>query len=247
VNTDKDQDCPLSVAKGENRLDYTETMQILEDMGTSQNRKIYARHGVGVEMFGVSFGNLKELKKRIKKDHELAQQLWNSGNHDARNFATMIADPKQADEALLNAWVQDLDNYIITDSFVGLVARTDHAQDKAIEWMPSKHEFVARTGWHLLVHLAQKDAGLADTFFEPYLQTIKNEIHQRQNRTREGMNNALIAIGIRNPALMAKALAVAEAIGEIQVDHGDTSCKTNFAPEYIQRTVERKISKGQWE
>lgn len=228
-------------------MDYKETMKILEEMGTAQNRKIYTRHGVSEEMFGVSFGNLKELKKRIKKDHELAQQLWASGNHDARNLATMIAAPKQVNEALLNAWVHDLDNYVITDSFVGLVAQTQYAQDKAIEWMPSKKEFVARTGWHLLGHLAQKDASLADTFFEPYLQTIENEIHRRPNRTREGMNNALIAIGIRNPVLMEKALAVAEIIGEIQVDHGDTSCKTNFAPEYIKRTVERKKSKGQWE
>jgi hypothetical protein len=61
------------------------------------------------------------------------------------------------------------------------------------------------------------------------------------------MNNALIAIGIRNPILMEDAMAVAASIGEVEVDHGDTSCKTNFAPDYIQRSVARKKSKGQWE
>lgn len=227
-------------------MNYSETMQTLEDMGTAQNRKIYARHGVDDEMFGVSFGNLKELKKQIKKDHELAQQLWASGNHDARIFATMITDPKQVDEALLDAWVQDLKNYVITDSFVGLVAKTEFAQAKAIEWMPSNQEYVARAGWHLLGNLAQKDDSLPDTYFLPYLGTIAKEIHQKPNRTREGMNNALIAIGIRNPVLMDKALSVAETVGEVEVDHGDTSCKTNYAPEYIQRTVDRKKSKGQW-
>jgi 3-methyladenine DNA glycosylase AlkD len=227
-------------------MNYTETMQTLEEMGTAQNRKIYARHGVGENMFGVSFGNLKELKKGVKKDHELALKLWDSGNHDARNFATMIADPEQVDETLLDAWVQDLDNYVITDSFVGLVVKTPFAQAKAIEWAPSKQEFVARAGWHLLANLSQKDDSLPDTFFEPYLDTIENEIHQKPNRTREGMNNTLIAIGIRNPVLMDKALVVAETIGEVDVDHGDTSCKTPFASDYIERTVARKKSKGQW-
>ena len=228
-------------------MNYEETMQTLEEMGTAQNRKVYARHGIGEPMFGVSFGNLKELKKKVKKDHELALQLWNSGNHDARNFATMIADPKQVDEALLEAWVQDLDNYVITDSFVGLAFRTEFAQAKAVEWIPSDQEYVSRAGWHLLSHISQNDTDLPDDFFEPYLKTIENEIHQRANRTREGMSNTLIAIGIRNPALMEQALSVAEIIGTVDVDHGQTSCKTPFAPDYIERTVARKKSRGQWE
>ncbi|HBY07660.1 MAG TPA: DNA alkylation repair protein, partial [Chloroflexi bacterium] len=72
-------------------MNFDETMQALETMGTAQNRKIYARHGVGENMFGVSVANLKTLKKQIKKDHTLALQLWSSGNHDARYLATMIA------------------------------------------------------------------------------------------------------------------------------------------------------------
>ena len=58
--------------------------------------------------------------------------------------------------------------------------------------------------------------------------------------------NALIAIGIRNPNMMDKALAVAAVIGKVEIDHGKTSCKTPFAPDYIERTVARKKSRGQW-
>ena len=227
-------------------MNFTKTMQALEDMGTAQNRKVYARHGVGAQMFGVSVANLKTLKKQIKTDHPLAQQLWDSGNHDARNLATMIADPKLADETLLETWAQDLDNYVITDAFVGFVIQTSLAQAKATTWIESNQEYIARAGWHLLGQIAMKDTSLPDSFFNPYLQTIQGEIHQKPNRTREGMNNALIAIGIRNPVLMDKALYVAETIGEVQVDHGETNCKTNFAPEYIARTVARKKSRGQW-
>ena len=33
------------------------------------------------------------LMKRIDVDHELARQLWATGNVDARNLAMKIADP----------------------------------------------------------------------------------------------------------------------------------------------------------
>ena len=227
-------------------MNLEQTLQTLEEMGTAQNRKIYARHGVGENMFGVSFANLNALKKQIEKDLGLARQLWDHGNHDARNLATMIVDPKQVDGNLLDRWVCDLNNYVITDSFVGMVALTPLAKEKAVAWISSEHEYIGRAGWHLLGHLAQKDDSLPDDFFLPYLDIIEKEIDQRPNRTREAMNNTLIAIGIRNPDLMGKAMAAAVRVGEVKVDHGDTSCKTNFSPEYIQRTVERKKSKGQW-
>jgi hypothetical protein len=47
--------------------------------------------------------------------------------------------------------------------------------------------------------------------------------------------------------MMAKALSVADTIGEVDIDHGETNCKTPFAPDYIERTVARKKTKGQWD
>jgi hypothetical protein len=50
---------------------------------------------------------------------------------------------------------------------------------------------------------------------------------------------AMIAIGIRNRRLERKALAAARRIGVVEVDHGETSCKTPNATAYIKRTVGR--------
>ena len=70
-----------------------EVLAELESLGTEQNRKIYARHGATGAMYGVSYANLYKLQKRIKTDHALADQLWATGNHDARILATLVADP----------------------------------------------------------------------------------------------------------------------------------------------------------
>lgn len=217
-----------------------EALATLEEFGTAQNRKVYGRHGVGDDQYGVSYANLKTLKKQVKRDHDLALQLWASGNHDARVFATMIGDPNQAEEALLDSWVQDLDNYVITDAFAGYVSQTPFAQQKMVEWTRSEEEWKGQAGWNLLNHLAMKDTALPDTFFEPFLEIIERDIHTSKNRVRHAMNGALIAIGIRSDALEQRATAAAESIGKVEVDHGQTSCKTPDAIPYIQKTRQRK-------
>ena len=56
-------------------MNYDQAMKELEAAGTAQNRKVYARHGIGENMFGVSFATLEKLRKQIKVNHELAAQL----------------------------------------------------------------------------------------------------------------------------------------------------------------------------
>ena len=225
-------------------MNLQQTMQQLEELGTAQNRKVYARHGVNPNMFGVSFANQNKLAKAIKRDQALALELWATANHDARILATMVADPAQADDPLLDSWVADLDSYVITDAFSGFVGKTALARPKAEEWADSDSEWPGRAGWHLVAHLAMKEKDLADDYFIARLDTIESEIHSRKNRVRDAMNNALIAIGIRNLSLEELALAAAARIGKVEVDHGQTGCKTPDATEYIQRTLARREQKA---
>jgi 3-methyladenine DNA glycosylase AlkD len=85
-------------------------------------------------MFGVSFAAMGKLKKAIKIDHALARLLWATGNHDARVLSTMIADANTMTEAELAAWVGDLDNYVLTDSFSILAAQSPFAGKNMQEW-----------------------------------------------------------------------------------------------------------------
>jgi hypothetical protein len=58
------------------------------------------------------------------------------------------------------------------------------------------------------------------------------------------MNRALIAIGCRSPGLRKLADAAAKRIGKVEIDHGDTACKTPDAAEYIERTWAHSTAKG---
>lgn len=218
----------------------TRVLEELQALGTERTRRTYRRHGVAGESYGVSYGDLTELRKKIKTDHDLARALWATGNHDARILATMIADPRRADDALLAAWARDLGDYVVADAFSDYVAKTPLARERMPQWTRSPGEWVGTVGWNLLAHLAMHDPALPDDYFAPYLARIECEIHGGANRVRYAMNNALIAIGLRNDNLERAALIAAGKIGTVVVDHGETGCKTPDAASSIEKAGARR-------
>jgi len=221
-------------------MSVEEVLQTLESLGSEQTRKTYRRHGVKGAVYGVSYAELKKLTKKIKTDQSLAQALWASENHDARILALMIADPTQATGALLDSWVADLSDYVVTDALSAYVGKTALAREKAEAWTQSPEEWIGSVGWNVLAGLAMNDQTLPDAYFEPYVSRIERDIHAGKNRLRHAMNSALIAIGTRDSALEQKAIAAAMRIGKVVVNHGETNCKTPDAVSYIKKVKERK-------
>jgi len=219
-------------------MNLAEVMLELESLGSEQTRKTYRRHGAQENLFGVSYASFKVLVKKIKQDHELAKQLWATGNYDAQLLAAMIADPRQMTEELADLWIEGITNRGVGDQLADLIAKAPIARVKAEQWIQSEKEYVARAGWHILSRLALDDVALDDTYFMPHLANIEQHIHERKNRTREAMNNAVIAFGAR-AGLQERALLAAKTIGKVHIDHGDTSCKTPDAAQYILKRASR--------
>ncbi|MGE0130546.1 MAG: DNA alkylation repair protein [Blastocatellales bacterium] len=217
-------------------MNLNEVMKQLESCGTEQNRKTWGRHGIKGEMFGVSFANLYKFQKQIKVNHVLAEQLWATGNHDAQVLATLIADPNAMTDKRFEEWAKELSNNGITLMFSKLLIRSPLARKKAEKWHKSKEELIASLGWTLISGLALGDNDLPDEYFEQYLKLIESGIHKQKNWVRYEMNGSLISIGLRNDRLEKKATEIAQKIGKVVVDHGDTNCKTPDAVEYIAKT-----------
>ena len=194
-------------------------------------------------MYGVSYANLNMLKKRIKFDQTLARGLWATGVHDAKVLAMMIAEPRQMDEALLEQWAAELRDHTITGALADLAGATTFAQACAERWIARDDERIERIGWQLMAHLAMHDSSLTTEYFEPYVARIEQTIHEQKNWVKEAMNGALIAIGSRDQHLEARALAAAAVIGIVNVDQGDTYCKTPDAAAYIKKMRARREQK----
>lgn len=211
-----------------------EVLAELKELGTAQNRKVYGRHGVTGELYGVSYAHLKKLEKRYRGEHELALELWESGVHDARILATQIADSGALTAKVLDAWLRAVDNHVLADAVAQAAARSSKAVRCAERWRARKKEWPAATGWNLYGRLVGE---LVAAQHQATLVEIEERIHDSPNRVRHAMNGALIAIGSEGGALQKAAVAAAKRIGTVEVDHGETGCKTPAAIPYIEKTV----------
>ncbi len=226
------------------RMTLAETMAGLEKAGTEQTRKTYARHGAAEPMFGVSFATLKTLAKRIGVDHELALALWDTKNFDARNLAVKVADPASMSPADLDRWTSEPTARMCTGYVAHLAAEGPHARAKADKWLAASGEARRCAGWSLVGAMAMRDEATPDAWFAERLAEIEKRIHAAPNAQREAMNQAVIAIGCRSASLRKAATAAARRIGKVEVDHGDTACKTPDAAQTIDKSWAYSTAKG---
>lgn len=239
----KTQAAMSSAAKGAARMSLSDVMGILEKLGTEQTRKTWARHGAKGPMFGVLFGELFKLMKRIDVDHELAQALWATGNVDAQNLAMKIADPRAMTPDELDRWAIENPMRMCSLYIATLAAEGPHARAKVHAWLNSSNERLRASGWTLLGRLSDLDESFPESQLLGGIETIEKSIHSAPNEVKNEMNRALITIGGRSPALRKAVLASAKRIGDVTVDHGDTACKTPEVAETVEKMWARSASK----
>ncbi len=225
-------------------MSLEETMTALEKAGSAQTRKTYTRHGATEPMFGVSFATLKTLYKRIKVDQALAEALWNTGNFDARNLAVKIADPAAISPRVLDRWAATPTARMCGGYVAHLAAESPHGHAKADQGLAASDDTPRFAAWSLVAAMAMIDESTPDSWFDQRLAQIEKTIHSAPNTHRYAMNAALIAIGCRNAALRKSASAAANRIGTVEVDHGDTDCKTPAAADSIEKAWAHSKSKG---
>ena len=58
-------------------MDLQSAMKQLKAWEHPKMRAVNAKHGAGDNQFGVNLGKLRGLAGKIKRDHNLALELWN--------------------------------------------------------------------------------------------------------------------------------------------------------------------------
>lgn len=190
---------------------------VLRELRTLADPKVRAKmayFGVHVEKaHGISTPELHRLAKKIGKNHELADQLWASGIHEAKNLASMIGEPERVTEAQMERWARGFDSWDVVDGVCCyLFAYSPLAWKKAFSWSRRKEEFVKRAALSLIAYLAYKDKTASDAKFIRLLTIIKRESRDDRNFVKKAVNWALRNIGKRNLALNRAAIRTAREI-----------------------------------
>ena len=169
-----------------------------------------ARYGIGGgTAIGVTVAELRGLAGELGRSHDLADELWNSGVHEARILATLVEERDRVDDAQLERWVADLDSWDLCDQFCqNLVRRTPFAWARALEWSGRAEPFVKRAGFATMAGLAVADKTADDERFAPLLQAVAERADDDRPIVRKGASWALRQIGKRSPALRARAIEI---------------------------------------
>ncbi|MBI9070862.1 MAG: DNA alkylation repair protein [Melioribacteraceae bacterium] len=213
-----------------------EVMEELEKKGNPGTKSIYIKHGAREPFFGVKVGDLKPIQKKIKKDYELAKELFDTGNSDAMYLAGLIADETKMNKGDLNKWAKNAYWYMISEYTVPWVAsESKFGLELGLKWIESPKENIASTGWATLANLTaiKDDSELPMDEYTKLLKRVEKEIHNSQNRVRYTMNGFVISVGSHIKELTGTAEKTAAKIGKVKVDMGGTSCKVPYASDYI--------------
>jgi hypothetical protein len=185
---------------------------------------------------------MKPIQKKIKKDYQLAKDLYATGNADAMYLAGLIADDEKMTRQDLQAWVKNAVSSNINEYTVPWVAAEgQHGYELAMEWIDSKEPRIAVAGWSTLANLAtlRPDSELDLASLKALLARVEKNIHTAPDRVRYWMNNFIICVGSYIVPLSAEAIAAAKRIGAITVIKDGISLKVPAAIDYIKKAKDR--------
>jgi 3-methyladenine DNA glycosylase AlkD len=223
-------------------MTFGKIMAELETLGSDAIKKVLIKHGAQEPFFGVKVEDLKKIQKRVKKDYQLALDLYDTGISDAMYLAGLIADDARMTKADLQRWVDAAYWNMLSEYTVPWVAAgSPHGHEVALEWIESPKETTAAAGWSTLSSLVatKPDDELDIAELKRLMQRVQKTIHKQPNRVRYTMNGFIIAVGSYVAALTDAALQTAEKIGEVSVEMGGTACKVPSATDYIEKVQAR--------
>ncbi|MEY2494113.1 MAG: hypothetical protein QOJ45_605 [Verrucomicrobiota bacterium] len=223
-----------------------EILAELKPLGRDSYKKVMFNHGVKEPCFGVKISELQKIQKRIKKDYQLALDLYDTGNYDAMYLAGLIADDARMTKKELTHWIANATHEPLASSTVPWVAAgSSHGWELALEWIDSKKALTAEAGWATFRSLVsiKDDSELDLTELKRLLDRVRKTIQQAPDDVRSSMNGFVIAVGSYVQSLTDVAIQTAEKIGPVTVEMGNTSCQVPFAPDSI-RTVQKRGAIG---
>ncbi|GAA1637336.1 DNA alkylation repair protein [Brevibacterium sanguinis] len=208
----------------------------LAELEDPKARAVNERHG---DDHGVNLTKLRGIAKELKKNDDLARQLWATGDTAARLVAILIMRPRSWDAAELDAMLREsrvpkvhgwLVNYI--------VKKSKHAEALRTTWMADPDPVVASAGWALTSERVAKDPEGLD--LPGLLDVIDAEMKEAPERLQWAMNETLASIGIENPELRDRALEIGERLEVLKDYPTPPNCTSPFAPIWITEIVRRR-------
>lgn len=190
-----------------------DVVSVLKSLSTPEHFAKLSHFGIKDDKaLGVKMPLIRQLAKKIAKNHVLALELWDTEIHEARILASFVEDPYLMTEKQFDSWVNDFDSWDLCDVCVDLLAETSFGLRKIVEYSTHPKEFVKRTAFSLMCQYAFYDKRMTNEMYYPFFNIIEREAWDERNFVRKAVNWALRQIGKRNNELRVMAIETAQRI-----------------------------------
>lgn len=216
-----------------------EVLKQLESLGDEARRKHNFKAGAPDNQFGVKLGDIRAIAKKIKTDHDLALELWETGNVEAQLVATLIIKPELLSAQELDAITRTITCAQVADWLNSYVVAKHPEKDALCDkWMKSKERWTARAGWNLTAARVNKKVENLD--YDALLARIENEMPKAKPEVQWTMNTTLGNIGIQHAKYRKRVITIGEKIGLYRDWPVSKGCTPPYVPIWVNEMVKRK-------
>ncbi|MDO5510667.1 MAG: DNA alkylation repair protein [Weeksellaceae bacterium] len=184
-------------------------------------------------------GDLRKIAKDIKKDHELAMNLWQTANFHARLLAMLILDVKQLDAETVNQLLDDTAKHP-TDQKLQLsewfmanqLSKNKNTIAMLESWENSERSLQRRLFWYYQARLrwtGQKPPPNT----EELLQKIEQGILHEEPEVQWAMNFTAAQIGVFMPEHRERCIQLGLDTGLYKDEVVPRGCVPSYLPEFI--------------
>lgn len=222
------------------QLSVADVLSELKALEDPKIRAVNQRHGNDI---GVNLSKLRAIAQRLKTQHELAAELWATGDPQARLVAILISSPKKYTVEQLDAMLRDVRVPKVLDWLVSHVLKKNpESENRRTIWMDDVDPDVASAGWALTSHAVTKHVENLD--LAGLLDRIEAEMQLAPDRLQWSMNECLAAIGIHSQEHRARAIAIGERLEVLKDYPTAPNCTSPYAPVWINEMVSRQKAKN---
>lgn len=188
---------------------------------------------------GTKLGDLRKIAKEIKKDHELAMELWSSEGYLPRLLAILIMDKKLLSEEVLNQLDKDMQmhpleerNYLM-DWLMANQLTKDKKNIAVMEsWEKSPSALQRRAFWYYQGRLRWMGKTPPDNT-EELLAAIEANIANEEPEVQWAMNFTAGWIGVFDEKYRKRCIQIGEKTGLYKDEMVSKGCTPNYLPEFI--------------
>jgi 3-methyladenine DNA glycosylase AlkD len=217
----------------------TTTAEVLAELAALEQDKFREANAKQGDDHAVNLSDLRAVAKRLKTQHELARELWKTGDSAARLVAMLICRPKAFGRDELDTMLRESRTPKVHDWLVNyVVKKSPHAEELRLAWSADPDPVVASAGWALTTDRVAKRAD--DLDLPKLLEIIEAEMKDAPERLQWAMNHCLAQIGIDHETHRARAIDIGERLEVLKDYPTPPNCTSPYAPIWITEMVRRQ-------